>query len=62
VGIVRHYVGGFLWKFYKGRLGYIHGGPEIEYLANTTYTARNGTIGRTNDTMFYLTIRYFPFQ
>ncbi|HEY3654352.1 MAG TPA: hypothetical protein VGL34_05125 [Steroidobacteraceae bacterium] len=62
VGIVRHYVGGFLWKFYKGRLGYIHGGPEIEYITNTTYTARNGTIGRTNDTMFYLTIRYFPFQ
>ena len=62
VGIVRHYVGGFLWKFYKGRLGYIHGGPEIEYLTNTTYTARNGTIGRTNDTMFYLTVRYFPFQ
>lgn len=62
VGTVRHVAGGFLWKFYQGRLGYIHGGPEIEYLKDTTYTARNGTLGRTNDTMVYLTVRYFPFQ
>jgi hypothetical protein len=62
VGTVRHVAGGFLWKLYQGRLGYIHAGPEIEYVKDTTYTARNGTLGRTNDTMVYLTVRYFPFQ
>jgi len=59
---VRQVAGGFVWKFYKGRLGYVHGGPEIEYIKDQTYTARNGGIGRTSDTMIYLTVRYFPFQ
>lgn len=62
VGIVRHYVGGFLWKFYKGSLGYIHGGPEVEYVKNRTYLARNGTTASTDNVMVYLTVRYFPFQ
>jgi hypothetical protein len=62
VGTVRQVAGGFLWKFYEGRLGYVHGGPEIEYINDQTYTAHNGGIGRTNDTMIYLTVRYFPYQ
>ena len=62
VGTVRQLAGGFLWKFYQGRLGYVHGGPEIEYIKDATYTARNGSVGRTNDTMIYLTVRYFPYQ
>jgi hypothetical protein len=62
VGTVRHVAAGFLWKFYEGRLGYVHGGPEIEYIKDQTYTALNGGIGRTNDMMIYLTVRYFPYQ
>jgi len=62
VGTVRQVSGGFLWKFYRGRLGYLAGGPEIEYVKDTTYTAKDGTSGHTNDTMVYLTVRYYPFQ
>ena len=62
VGTVRQIAAGFLWKFYQGRLGYVHGGPEIEYIKDITYTASNGSVGRTNDKMLYLTIRYFPYQ
>ncbi len=62
VGTVRQGAVGFLWKFYQGRLGYVHGGPEFEYVKDATYTARNGSIGRTDDKMIYLTVRYFPYQ
>lgn len=62
VGTVRQAAGGFLWKFYQGRLGYVHGGPEFEYVKDTTYTARDGSVGRTNVKMIYLTVRYFPYQ
>jgi len=62
VGTVRHIAGGVLWKFYEGALGYAHAGPEVEYLTNTTYTAKNGTSGQTDDLMVMFTVRYFPFQ
>jgi len=62
VGRVRQVSGGFLWKFYQSRLGFLEGGPEVEYVTNTTYTARNATSGHTDDTMVYFTVRYHPFQ
>jgi hypothetical protein len=60
VGRVRQIAGGFVWKAYRGPLGYITLGPEVEYVKNTTYIARNGTSGDTNNTMVYFTIRYYP--
>jgi hypothetical protein len=60
VGRVRQIAGGFVWKAYRGPLGYIALGPEVEYVKNTTYIARNGTSADTNNTMVYFTIRYYP--
>jgi hypothetical protein len=60
VGRVRHIAGGFVWKAYHGPLGYVTIGPEVEYVKDTTYTSKNGSLGHTNDTMVYFTIRYFP--
>lgn len=62
VGTVRQIAGGFLWKLYSGPLGFVHAGPEVEYVTDTTFTAKNGTSGHTDDTIVYLTARYFPFQ
>jgi hypothetical protein len=60
VGRVRQIAGGFVWKAYRGPLGYVTIGPEVEYVKDTTYTSKNGTLGRTDNTMVYFTIRYFP--
>jgi hypothetical protein len=60
IGSVRHVAGGFVWKAYRGPLGYVTVGPEVEYVKDTTYGAKNGTSATTNDTMVYFTIRYFP--
>ena len=60
VGRVRQIAGGFNWKVYRGPLGYVTVGPEIEYVKDTTYVAKNGTSARTNNTIAYFTIRYYP--
>jgi hypothetical protein len=60
VGRVRQVAGGFVWKAYRGPLGYVTAGPEIEYVKDTTYTARDGTSAETNNIMVYFTIRYYP--
>lgn len=60
VGRVRQIAGGFTWKAYRGPLGYITVGPEVEYVKDTTYTATNSTSANTNNTMVYFTIRYYP--
>jgi hypothetical protein len=60
VGKVREVAGGFVWKAYRGPLGYVTVGPEVEYVKDTTYTAKNGTSAETNNVMVYFTIRYYP--
>jgi hypothetical protein len=60
VGRVRQIAGGFTWKAYRGPLGYITVGPEVEYVKDTTYTATNSTSANTNNTMVYFTLRYYP--
>jgi len=60
VGRVRQVAGGFVWKAYRGPLGYVTAGPEIEYVKDRTYTARDGTSPETNNIMVYFTIRYYP--
>ena len=60
VGRVRELAGGFVWKAYQGNLGYVTVGPEVAYVKDTTFTARNGTSANTSDTMVYFTIRYYP--
>jgi hypothetical protein len=60
VGRVRQVAGGFVWKAYRGPLGYVTAGPEVEYVKDTTYAARNGTSAETNNVMVYITIRYYP--
>jgi hypothetical protein len=60
VGRVRQVAGGFVWKAYRGPLGYVTAGPEVEYVKDTTYAARNGTSAGTNNVMVYITIRYYP--
>ncbi|MDP9014714.1 MAG: hypothetical protein M3O41_19050 [Pseudomonadota bacterium] len=62
VGKVRGFAAGFYWKVYKGRLGYLTTGPEVELVTDTTYTAANGTVGRAKDPMVFYTFRYYPFQ
>lgn len=62
VGKVRGFAAGFYWKVYRGKMGYLTTGPELEYVTDTTYTAANGTVGRTKDPMVFLTFRYYPFQ
>jgi hypothetical protein len=62
VGTVRGFAAGFYYKLYKGRLGYLTAGPELEYVTNATYTATDATVGRTTDTMAFVTFRYYPFQ
>jgi hypothetical protein len=62
VGNVRGLAGGFYWKVYSGKMGYLTTGPELQYVTDTTYTAANGTVGRTKDPMVFLTFRYYPFQ
>ncbi|MDB6157131.1 MAG: uncharacterized protein JWO04_837 [Gammaproteobacteria bacterium] len=60
VGRVRQVAGGFVWKAYRGPLGYVTAGPEVEYVKDTTYAAKNGTTAETNNIMVYITIRYYP--
>jgi hypothetical protein len=60
VGRVRQVAGGFVWKAYRGVLGYVTVGPEVEYVKDTTYTARDGTAAETSNIMVYFTIRYYP--
>ena len=60
VGKVRQVAGGFVWKAYRGPLGYVTVGPEVEYVKATTYTAKNGISAATNNIMVYFTIRYYP--
>jgi hypothetical protein len=60
VGRVREIAGGFTWKVYRGPLGYVTVGPEVEYVKDTTYIAKNGTSAETNNTIVYFTIRYYP--
>jgi hypothetical protein len=60
VGRVRQIAGGITWKAYRGPLGYVTAGPEVEYVKDTAYIARNGTSAETNNTMVYFTIRYYP--
>jgi hypothetical protein len=62
VGSVREIAGGFYWKFYRGPLGYMTMGPEVEYVTDRTYIGRDGSMGRTNDTIVLWTTRYYPFQ
>jgi hypothetical protein len=62
VGNVRGLAAGFYWKVYNGKMGYLTTGPELQYVTDTTYTAVNGTVGRTKDPMVFLTFRYYPFQ
>jgi hypothetical protein len=62
VGTVRGVAGGFNWRFYEGKLGYLQCGPEVEYVTDTTYPDVNGLQARTNDTIVFLTVRYYPFQ
>jgi hypothetical protein len=60
VGRVRQVAGGFVWKAYRGPLGYVTVGPELEYVKDTTYPAKNGTSAETHNIMAYFTIRYYP--
>ena len=62
VGTERMLSGGFWWKFYRGSLGYLMAGPQVSFTQNQTYTASNGSVGRTNDTMVFFSFRYYPFQ
>jgi hypothetical protein len=60
VGRVRQVAGGFVWKAYRGPIGYVTVGPELEYVKDTTYPAKNGTSAETHNIMAYFTIRYYP--
>jgi hypothetical protein len=60
VGKVRQVAGDFVWKAYRGPLGYVTAGPELEYVKDTTYPAKNDTSAETHNIMAYFTIRYYP--
>ncbi|MDR3419120.1 MAG: hypothetical protein P4L83_23335 [Nevskia sp.] len=62
IGTVREITGGAWWKFYKGSLGYLSTGAQVEYFNNATYVGKDGSVGRTDDTMVMLSFRYYPYQ
>lgn len=62
LGVERQISAGFWWKFYKGSLGYLMTGAQYSFTSNGTFTATNGSVGRTNDNMGFLSFRYYPFQ
>jgi hypothetical protein len=62
IGTERQVAGGVWWKFYKGALGYLMTGAQLSYTANETFADAKGYVGRTNDTMAFLSFRYYPFQ
>jgi len=59
---VRQITGGAWWKFYKGSIGYLSAGAQASYTTLSTFTAPNGTQGRTNDTTVLVSFRYYPYQ
>jgi hypothetical protein len=62
IGNERMIAFGAWWKAYRGTLGSVQIGAQGTYLVNHTLTALNGTVGRTEDPMAFVSFRYYPFQ
>ena len=62
IGNERMVTFGGWWKAYRGTLGSVQVGAQGSYLVNHTLTAANGTVGRTEDPMAFVSLRYYPFQ
>lgn len=59
---VRQLNGGFWYKLYKGQLGFVNSGLQVSYTKMDTFDDANGNEGKTNDTMVFAALRYYPFQ
>ncbi len=62
VSTVREVTAGFWYKFYKGPIGYMTAGAQVEFVNNTTYADKANIEGKTNDTSVLASFRYYPYQ
>lgn len=62
MGSERQVAFGLWWKAYKGAIGSAQFGLQGSYLTNHTLTAADGTVGRANEPMGFVSVRFYPFQ
>jgi hypothetical protein len=59
---VRQITGGVWWKAYKGSIGYVNLGAQVQYTALSAFQAGDGIQPKTNSTNVFLSFRYYPYQ
>jgi hypothetical protein len=63
IGTERQFAAGVWWSAYQGPAGAFKVGAQGSYLANRTLaSAKDGTVGKTDEPMVFLSFRYYPFQ
>jgi hypothetical protein len=62
IATARQVAAGFWWNFYKGTLGHLALGMQGSFTKLSTFTDAADNRGRTNDSMGFVSFRYYPFQ
>ena len=53
--------GGFWWRIYQGKFGSFRFGGQYSYTKLISFAGSTGTHAPTDDSMFFTSIRYYPF-
>jgi hypothetical protein len=53
--------GGFWWRIYQGKFGSFRFGGQYSYTKLISFAGSTGAHAPTDDSMFFTSIRYYPF-